>query len=290
MLKITKEQLIRQIKDLGIVHGDVVFIAADLLRVGYFSRNRKETFCAWLSILQEVVGIEGTLVIPAHTQSFFFFRKDRSCVFDNNAPTTSGALSAAFQLHPGVMRSSHPTNSCFAIGRYAEFILKEHDENASSYLPFMRVVDLGGKNLMIGAFADQRLAPMAMHCAQESLGLTRHHWAAGRLQSYYYSTAGKLSLFTRQDVGGCSAGGYRTIGDHILMGALNFGYVGNALSACIDSKKSYQIFLKIFKNNPNLVKCDDMSCPDCYGSPIYRHPIFWGRKLTQIIIRHSKLI
>ncbi len=286
--KISKSQIETEIKALGVKKGDTLFLAADLLRVGYFSDNKEATLREWVEILIKVVGEEGTLVVPAYTKSFPFFSKESDVVFTEEAPTTSGSLSQAFQAYPGVIRSKHPTNSCFAIGRHSKYILDGHDELSSSYLPYRKVVELQGKNLMLGTIEDPTLAPMAMHCAQESLGLTRKHWLAGILQSYYKDQAGNVRLFTRKDVGGCSGGGHNLLGRHIVERAVTFGKVGRSLSACIDCEISLKIFEGALQKSPAMVKCGNISyCACCYGSPIHIHPFFWIRK---IVMKFAKFI
>jgi aminoglycoside 3-N-acetyltransferase len=278
-MKISLEQIEAEIKSLGVRSGDTVFLASDLLKVGYFSINREATLKNWVDLLIKVVGDDGTLVVPAYTSSFTIFNRKSNIIFSKQSATTSGSLSQAFQMHPGVVRSTHPTNSCFAIGKYAKFVLDGHDENASSYLPYQKVIQLKGKNLMLGAIEDDKLAPMAMHCAQEALGLTKKHWLAKMLQAYYYDEHGVIRLFTRNDVGGCTSGGHKALGFHVIEKAIKFGKVGRALSALIDCEKSFTIFKRILTESPELLKCDKRkSCASCYGSPIYKHPIFWIRK------------
>lgn len=279
--KISKSQIEAEIKALGVKEGDTLFLAADLLRVGYFSDSKEATLREWVEILIKVVGEEGTLVVPAYTKSFPFFSKENDVIFSEAAPTTSGSLSQAFQAYPGVIRSKHPTNSCFAIGRHSKYILDGHDERSPSYLPYRKVVELQGKNLMLGTVEDPTLAPMAMHCAQESLGLTKKHWLAGILQSYYKDQAGNVRLFTRKDAGGCSGGGHNLLGRHIVERAITFGKVGRSLSACIDCEKSFKIYERTLQKSPAMVKCGNTSyCACCYGSPIYMHPFFWIRKIV----------
>ena len=41
-----------------------------------------------------------------------------------------------------------------------------------SYTPFKRIIELGGKNLMLGTINDDN-APMVMHYCQEQLGITK---------------------------------------------------------------------------------------------------------------------
>ena len=268
--RITKEEVIYQIQSLGLSKGDIVFLAADLLNIGYFSKSRENTYKDWVEILTTCVGEEGTIVLPSYTDSFLFYKKDRSVVFiPRGNSTTSGSLSIGFLNHSDRKRSLHPTNSCIAIGKYADYILKDHDQTASSYLPYQRIIELGGKNLMLGSFSDMKLAPMALHAAQETLGYTKRHWMAGILQSYFFDNLGRIKLFTRMDVGGCTAGAHKALGYHFNSGAIQISKVGDSMSAIIDTKLSYAIFLNLLKTQPELLRCDDSTCHHCYGNRIY---------------------
>lgn len=285
---VTVKQLKVDLQNLGIEAGDTVFIAADLLRVGYFNESREKTLTDWVNLLIDIVGSDGTLVIPAYTRAFLRFKPDRSIVFTPNSPTTSGALSAAFAKNSNCMRSQHPTNSCFAIGKNSKKILEGHNEKSSSYFPYGKVIELGGKNLMIGAFDEKKLAPMAMHYAQETLGVTKTNWAVGLFQTFFVDSEKTVKLYTRPDVGGCTAGGFKSYGYHIINQAIRFGHVGRGLSACVDCAKSHKIFIDLIKNNPDMVKCENVMCPCCYGSPAYMHPVFWLKKVySRFVIRNN---
>tara|TARA_B110000003_G_C16637174_1_gene528850 strand:+ start:475 stop:1347 length:873 start_codon:yes stop_codon:yes gene_type:complete len=276
---ISPDTIRADIFELGVRKGDVVFIAADLMRVGYHAGSREKTLAFWLDTLLDIVGPEGTLIIPSYTKSFPRWRKDPECVFSFGSRSTSGALSEAFSSHPAVLRSRHPTNSCFGIGPAAQSILKDHDENASSYLPYQKIISMGGKNLMLGAVADEKLAPMAIHAAQEYLGITRKNWQSGLIQSFYINPQNKIKLFTRYDVGGCTSFGYKTIGHHLVSRAINIVKVGRSWSAYIDCRKSFELVCDIYKKQHHLLKCDNPKCRDCFGSPPLRHPVFWGKEV-----------
>ena len=43
-----KQEIISQIRDLGLEKGDTVFVSSDLLRVGYFNKDQKTTLCDWV--------------------------------------------------------------------------------------------------------------------------------------------------------------------------------------------------------------------------------------------------
>jgi aminoglycoside 3-N-acetyltransferase len=283
-----KLKIIIELKNLGIKTGDTIFIAADLLKVGYFNKNREQTINDWINLLLNLVGPTGTLVIPAYTESFIFYRKSKNIIYTEKANTTSGALSNGLKNFTGAKRSKHPTNSCVAIGLHAEYILKGHDEFSSSYLPYSKVIELNGKNLMLGVINDKKLAPMTMHAVQEKLGLTKNNWLANLTYSYYYDVEGNLKLFKRKDVGGCTGAGYKTIGNHLIENAISIGKVGKSLSAYIDCKKSYEIILSLYNKDNKIMKCIDPECKCCYGSPIILHPIFWLKFIFKKLIKIDK--
>ena len=265
---ITIEAVRSHLAELGINSGDVIFIAADIMRLGYFNGNRQKTLDDIVGVLISLVGSEGTLVIPAYTDTFYKFRKKPEIVFNESVNSNSGNLANHLLNYTGALRSKHPTNSLVAIGRQAEFILSDHDEKSLSYTPLFKIIELGGKNLMLACFDKFSLAPMALHAAQEKLGYSVNHWQSGLIQSYYFKNGKKL-LFTRMDIGGCVSGSHKFLGYHFMMDAIKILKFGSVTSALIDTNKSYDIFVSILKKNPEILKCDDTSCHDCYGSKIY---------------------
>ena len=267
--KITKENLIESINNLGVKSGDILFLSADLMRIGYFNKDIDTTLKDWVEILQTVVGNEGTLIIPANTASFSRFNKNNDVVFTPDSAPNSGSISMAFYLYADVIRSTHPTNSCFGIGPKAQYILGEHNENSLSYSIYGKIIELGGKNLMLGTVEDNRNSPMPFHFCQEILGHTRSHPLVNLQQAYYIDSKNNKILFTRKDVGGCTRGAINTFGEHIAQKAIKFGQIGKSLSALVDTKKSSVVLMKIFNERASLIKCNNKSCISCYGRYVY---------------------
>jgi aminoglycoside 3-N-acetyltransferase len=265
----TVDILRNQLSDLGIESGDVIFIAADLMKLGYYNKNRIQTLDDIVNMLVSLVGDEGTLVIPSYTDHFFRFKKNPNIIFHQNVVSSSGNLSNHLLNNPRAIRSSHPTNSLVAVGKYAEYILKNHNENSTCYSPLFKIIELNGKNLMLACFDDLKLAPMSLHAAQEKLGYTSKNWLSGLIQAYYLNNKGQKSLFTRYDIGGCASGSHKLYGYHFQNGAIKILKTGNSISAVIDTKKSYDIFIKSLKFHPEVIRCDNIYCHDCYGSSIY---------------------
>jgi aminoglycoside N3'-acetyltransferase len=285
-MELKKENILAQISSLGISADDVFFISADLLKVGYFNRSKEQTYQDWVEIFVSLIGRRGTLVIPAYSPTFLRFRKRRDVVFNIKSEPSAGALSLAIHRYGKAARSLHPTNSCFAIGPMADYILRGHDHNASSYLPYQRVLELKGKNLMLGT-VDKGNSPMAFHLIQEQLGHTRSHPSAGLHQTYFEDPlTGQVKLFTRRDVGGCTRGLYNLIGQHLIGQAMKVGTVGRGLSACVDIEKSASLIKQVLQLNPNLIRCDHKDCISCYGRFVYNgYSVFkfWPKKIVKSI-------
>lgn len=281
-MKFSKESILADLNNLGVSSGDIIFISADLLKVGYFNQTTEQTYQDWVEIFRSLIGNTGTLVIPAYSSTFSRFRKRSDMVFNIHAVPSAGALSLAIHRFGKAQRSLHPTNSCFAIGPMADFILRDHDHTASSYLPYHRVLELKGKNLMLGTL-DKGNGPMAFHLVQEILGHTIGHPSNGLRQTFFEDPlTAEVKLFTRRDVGGCTRGLYNLIGQHLIDRAIKIGYVGRGLSATVDIEKSTRLIERVLKNNPNLIRCDHADCVSCYGRFVYnRFGIikFWPKKI-----------
>lgn len=280
------QKLVNDLRGLGLKRGDVVFLAADLLRVGYFNKSVEQTLRDWIAVFDEVLGPAGTVVMPSYTPvALRLFSRERF-LFTRSARSDSGSLTNGYLQHAtDLVRSIHPSNSCIARGPAAESILRGHDSGALAYLPYKRVVELGGKNLMLGT-VDLKNAPITFHCAQELLGHTRHHPLSGLLETRYREDDGRERNFVVRELGGCTRGGHKAWGYHLEAQAVKFGNVGKGLSALVDTQKSLEIFLKISQSNPGLLRCDNKYCISCYGRYTYNGFgvfSFYPRKLVQVI-------
>jgi aminoglycoside N3'-acetyltransferase len=263
--KITKDSIIQDLMSIGIKQGDLLFITADLLKVGLVNKKRSLLESQWIDILKTCVGPNGTIIVSSNTPTFFKFKKNSNIIFERFAKSTSGSLSNIFINQRDFIRSKHPSNSYVGFGPLAAEILSNHDEKSLSYDPIGEIIKLGGKNLMLGT-VDNKNAPMVMHYCQQVLKLTTLNPLLGMFQSYYFDENNKLKIFTVNDAGGCSSGGKNLFGQLIINNSCVIGKIGNALSCLIDSKESYRIILKSLTDNPSLILCDNLNCLSCYGN------------------------
>ncbi len=160
----TLHSLRRELADLGLCPGMTVMVHSSLRNIGWTVGGPVTV----IRSLLEVLGTEGTLVMPAESPSV----SDPSTwhdprvkaewhdtiranlpVFDpRTTPTTMGALPEAFRTFPQTLRSNHPTVSVCANGRQAQEITKDH---AMSFCegkgtPFEKLYKLDGQTLLLG--------------------------------------------------------------------------------------------------------------------------------------------
>jgi aminoglycoside 3-N-acetyltransferase len=101
--------------------------------------------------LEEVLGPEGTLVMPAF--SFNCFRADAPPFDPEESPSTVGLITETFRRQPNVLRSRHPSHSVTARGPDAAFITAVHDETMGPCCrsgPFGKLYELDAGVLFLG--------------------------------------------------------------------------------------------------------------------------------------------
>ena len=266
---LSKDKIIAQLCALGLEQGDTIFVSADLLRVGYFNKDQVTTLRDWVEIFTTLLGEDGTIVVPTYSPSFFRFFQKYDFVFTPDSDSDSGGLARAYLNHaPGAIRGRHPTNSCTSLGPKAAEIAAADGPEFPKYNPYAKVVESGGKNLMLGT-VDERNCPFTFHHVQELLGHTRGHPFAGLLETAYIDASGEKRKYIMRELGGCTAGIHKSWGRHLAAEAVTFGRVGRSLSALVDARKSTEILRKMLTETPHLARCDDRSCISCYGRVRY---------------------
>ena len=113
-----RAQMAQALQKAGLKHGDVVFTHSN---VGYFGfpeegQTSDIVFHTILGAFQDVIGEEGTLVVPTFSYSFC-----NNQPFDpDNTPSTCGMFTELLSLHPDAHRSQDPIFSVAALGNQAE--------------------------------------------------------------------------------------------------------------------------------------------------------------------------
>lgn len=164
-LPATRENLTRDLAGLGVRKGDTVLVHCSMRSMRWISGGR----VAVLQALFDAVGMEGTLVMPAHSSDITdpanwssppvppdwvpIIRSSMPAYDPATTPSRyMGAVAEAFRSWPDVQRSIHPSVSMAAWGRYADKIVTRHDLTAplGPASPLGALYRLDAKVLLIG--------------------------------------------------------------------------------------------------------------------------------------------
>lgn len=167
---LTKKDLKESLINLGLRRGMVVYVQSSLKPLGYVVGGAQTIIDA----LMEVIGFEGTLVMPAFTKGLCdpsalkpnTIPRDCFQEFRVNAlpfqkkltiPHNMGEVVSQFMRNEGVLRSNHPIYSFFAWGKYAKLIVEKHPLHfgLSKDSPLGKVVELNGYVLLMGMSYDK---------------------------------------------------------------------------------------------------------------------------------------
>lgn len=175
----TVASLRHDLRDLTLDAGDVVLVHSSARSVGFVAGGPQ----AVVQALLDVVGDEGTMVVPTHTSentdpaswanppvpgSWWPVIREESPGFDPTITPASrwmGVLAETARTWPGSRRSNHPQVSFAAIGDHAAEVTAGHrrDDALGDSSPLGAVYRLGGKVLLIGVGHDSNTS---LHLAE----------------------------------------------------------------------------------------------------------------------------
>ena len=167
---LTKEELIKELRLIGLSRGMVLLVEADSDRLPYVVGGEQ----ALIEALMEIVGFEGTLVVPAFTPELLDPSSISNCPFPyeswedirQNAlpyqpklsmPVYGDPFVRQFLRNEGVVRSNHPLYSFAAWGKYAKVICRRHPLHfaLNEESPLGRISDLNGYVVLLGSVFEQ---------------------------------------------------------------------------------------------------------------------------------------
>ena len=144
---ITKTQIIKQLKKLGLSKGDNLIIHSALSSIG----KVKDGADTVIDAILEVIGCEGNLMVPAFGSGGGIFN-----------PTTSntklGIIPATVIKRKQALRSRHPLASVAVIGPKAKWLIDGHENVTVAHgrnSPYMKLCEMGGKILLLGVDQDR---------------------------------------------------------------------------------------------------------------------------------------
>lgn len=126
---VTKEEIVKAFKELGIADGDTVLIHSSLNGVGKIEGSAQTVIDA----VEGIIGKEGTLVLPTLSQVDFANSYE---TWYMDKPSDVGYLTEYFRKLPFVYRSNQETHSVAARGRLAYELTHEHTAYGPHVCPY----------------------------------------------------------------------------------------------------------------------------------------------------------
>ncbi|MEW6202534.1 MAG: AAC(3) family N-acetyltransferase [bacterium] len=147
---INKKEMIGLLREAGVKKGDIIFFHSSLTALGYVEGGPDVI----IEALKEAVGDEGTLVAPAYpfSGSALDFAKNTKALDLNTAKSNSGKISEIFRTNHADFRSLHPTHSCVAWGKYAEYLTQGHENSVTPLgtdSPFRKMLEFPNSKILI---------------------------------------------------------------------------------------------------------------------------------------------
>jgi aminopeptidase-like protein/aminoglycoside N3'-acetyltransferase len=144
-----KESLVYTLREAGVKERDVIFSHVSLGRLGYPQEGDDIGIACKLlyEAFMEVLGTEGTLLIPTYTYSI-----GKREIYDvQNTPSTVGPFTEYFRKLPGVIRSRDPMLAVAGIGlRTTEFLIGLPHTCYGVDSVYDRIRKIGGKICNVG--------------------------------------------------------------------------------------------------------------------------------------------
>ncbi len=256
--QVTKEAIIKALKKIGVKKGDHLGVGLSFKSIGYVEGGPE----AFIDALLEVVGSNGTVMMPTFT-SFF----DLSLVKSNSTnycfdytitPAITGLVPETFRKRKNAVRSKHPTNSVASIGKLANYLTENHDSNSPAYLPYSKLAKVGGKILSIG-LGDRVIA--IVHEAQYQAGLLKI--IPFRIGVKYRDDCGDERLFIRKDKGGCTMQLCNLVSNLRKMKLVTDGCIGTANTILLPAKEYLEYTIEILNKKPTINLCSNILCLWC---------------------------
>jgi aminoglycoside 3-N-acetyltransferase len=174
----TASSLTDDLRQLGVRAGDVLLVHSSARSLGYVVGGVQSAVQALLNVL----GPDGTLVVPTHTpdnsdpaqwisppvpRAWWPVIREQTPGFDvRRTPSRwMGVIAETVRTWPGAARSDHPQVSFAAVGRHAAGITAAHplDDALGEHSPLGAVYRLDGKVLLLGCGHDSNTS---LHLAE----------------------------------------------------------------------------------------------------------------------------
>ncbi|MCE5313872.1 MAG: AAC(3) family N-acetyltransferase [Armatimonadota bacterium] len=244
---VTGAQIEAGLRKIGLGRGDVVVVHASLSSFGRVKGGAQTV----VGVLLEVIGAEGTLIVPTFTYGLG--------VFDPGAsPSVVGAISEAVRTHPNALRSLHPTHSVAAVGELADVITDGHEKTHAFARgsALFKALQARAKILQLGV---THTSNSIIHVAEEIAGLP--YLDRSGLVRFKNPQGKVVEKWLRRP--GCSQG-FDVI-EEILdsQDAIRETMIGECRARLMSARSVVDAALEALKFDPQALLCERPDCEVC---------------------------
>ncbi|MBR1953311.1 MAG: AAC(3) family N-acetyltransferase [Lentisphaeria bacterium] len=272
---LTSDMLAAALKELGIKENDVLLVHASVSKCGYFENGAEGI----INGICNAVGEGGTALFTSFTRPYIYLGGlNRGWNYRPHDPKDlsqiwTGEISKVLlEKFPGAVRSKHATHSWAGIGAKAEYCVSAHGETeppASASSPMGKAMELGGKILFIGSgiapttflhyleteanskFLERAVCKIRRADGSDEIVTIDQHLPGHR--DFYRADAENCKFYQRAVARG------------LRIAEVPFGMAKLHL---IDINELHDIGMELFREDPDVLLCDD---PDCMFCSKYRH-------------------
>ena len=192
--KYTAADIVSVMKQIGLKKGSVICIHASMKEFYNYRGTAKEL----IDLILNELGPEGTLMMPAFPHNHL--RCKSNYIFDiENDPTGAGYLAEVFRKYPGVKRSINVQHSVCALGKHAQYLIKDHHKTHDCWdknSPWQRMIELNG--IVINLGMPSSYIGTFDHCVESILQYDYDYWAqffTMKREYKYYAEDGKVMSY-----------------------------------------------------------------------------------------------
>ena len=248
----SKEQLVQDLKRMGICQGDSVAVTLSFKSVGLVEGGPE----GFLDALLQTVGPQGTIMMNTFTLDFPISEISSKFIFDPSSTVPyTGVVPITLLNRKGALRSRHPVCSVVSFGRFAKFLTEEHNEKSKPYLPYAKLAQIEGKYLCIGIGNElvairheaqyQAMVPTFLRCGVQ-----------------YKSEIGETSLFVWEHPP-CEKNLSYLVPKIENLGLIQHGTVGQASALVASAADLIRSMSWMLRKDLTLNQCGDILCLQC---------------------------
>jgi aminoglycoside 3-N-acetyltransferase len=252
---VNREQLLADLRALGLHPGDAVLAHGSLSSFGHVDGGAQAVIDALLGLL----GPRGTLVMP-----YFFPLYDGAYDCAHLPVPYTGALPQQLRAQPGALLSVHPSHPVVALGPAAPQITADHYRVSAvgRGSPIDRLAKLGGKVLLLGA---NQSANTTMHTAEAYAAVP--YWGRPRPDRptgrWTILPAGRQIWVPLPETPGDSAGFVRIEPVLIEHNLITFGNIGRARCRLMPGQPLIDAVVDYLRRDPAGLLCQQPDCAFC---------------------------